>query len=345
MNNNIINEFTRLVDYIKLQLSNAIKIKKKDDSQKHTFRLRQIKRVLDGLIKHDKEITLENAKGLIAVPGIGKGSIHRIIEILETGKLEELKDFNNKIIDINIIKELEEVIGIGKSTAIELINKYNVSSVQDLIKKYKKNKLELNNTILLGLKYHNKFKKKIPREEIDDVYIFIKKITNQFNKSHKLINNNKLCAQICGSYRREKPFSNDIDIILTKYSTKIKDRKKDSIYLKKFVEILREIHKPFLIDDLTNINYKYMGFCKYKNYPIRRIDIIFIPFDSFYTALVYFTGSRELNLEIRKIAKKKGYKLNEYELFDTKNNKKIKINSEKELFNKLGLDYIEPKFR
>ena len=49
-----------------------------------------------------------------------------------------------------------------------------------------------------------------------------------------------------------------------------------------------------------NISFKYMGFCKYKNYPVRRMDIIFVPFESYYPALLYFTGSRELTLQMRK---------------------------------------------
>ena len=36
--------------------------------------------------------------------------------------------------------------------------------------------------------------------------------------------------------------------------------------------------KPLLIDDMTdkNIVTKYMGFCKYKNNPVRRIDIRYV---------------------------------------------------------------------
>ena len=86
-----------------------------------------------------------------------------------------------------------------------------------------------------------------------------------------------------------------------------------------------------------------MGFCKYKDNPIRRIDIRFISYDSYYSALLYFTGSSNLNKKMRKIAKELGYKLSEYGL--EKNNKLIKINSEKDIFDKLNMEYLEPKFR
>ena len=65
--------------------------------------------------------------------------------------------------------------------------------------------------------------------------------------------------------------------------------------------------------------------------------------ESYYTALVYFTGSKEFNINMRQKAKKMGYILNRYGLY--KNNKKIPINSEKELFEKLKIKFILPKDR
>jgi DNA polymerase/3'-5' exonuclease PolX len=44
---------------------------------------------------------------------------------------------------------------------------------------------------------------------------------------------------------------------------------------------------------------------KYKDNPPRRIDIRFIPSDSWFSALVYFTVSAELNKKMRNIAKVK----------------------------------------
>ena len=86
-----------------------------------------------------------------------------------------------------------------------------------------------------------------------------------------------------------------------------------------------------------------MGFSKLENNPVRRIDIRFVPFQSYYSALLYFTGSFQLNREMRQVAKKLGYKLNEYGLY--KNKKLIKVNSEKDIFDKLKLKYQEPKYR
>jgi DNA polymerase/3'-5' exonuclease PolX len=86
-----------------------------------------------------------------------------------------------------------------------------------------------------------------------------------------------------------------------------------------------------------------MGFCKYQTFPVRRIDIRFIPFLSWYPGILYFTGSKNLNLAMRNKAKKLGYKLNEYGLF--KGSKNIYVESEEEIFNLLEMKYLEPQER
>ena len=84
-----------------------------------------------------------------------------------------------------------------------------------------------------------------------------------------------------------------------------------------------------------------MGFCKSDK--VRRIDIRYVPYKSYYSALLYFTGSGEFNRNMRTVAISLGYKLNEYGLY--KNGKKIKVKSEKDIFNELGMEYVDPSKR
>jgi DNA polymerase/3'-5' exonuclease PolX len=124
-----------------------------------------------------------------------------------------------------------------------------------------------------------------------------------------------------------------------------KDMEKSKInYLKLFIEKL--IEDKFIIDSLTDIDVptKYMGLCKFKDNPIRRIDIRFIPYESYYYAMLYFTGSKDFNKKMRLIAINMNYTLNEYGLYDDKN-KLFKVNSEKEIFDLLNMEYVDPQFR
>jgi DNA polymerase (family 10) len=73
-------------------------------------------------------------------------------------------------------------------------------------------------------------------------------------------------------------------------------------------------------------------------------DLRVIAQESFPAALQYFTGSKNHNIEVRTIAVKKGYKLNEYGLFDGKN-RSIPMKKEEELYGKLGMQYMPPEMR
>ncbi|VVU94690.1 DNA polymerase beta palm [seawater metagenome] len=350
MNSVIIKEFSKLVSLIQEQLNDAYLDKNQSDINKHNFRLRQTKSILTKLRKYDIQITLENVNDLLEIKGIGKGAVKRIHEILSTGTLVELeglekKDGSKK----QVLKELQQVIGIGRSIAVDLLDKYKLKSVEDLISRNKKGEIPLNNKILLGLKYHNIYKMNIPRKEIEESYEFMNRVIKKMNRQLELDKNNKLKIQICGSFRRGKPLSNDIDVLITKKGTLSKNKKEDAKYLNKFVHKLKKLrsqnnNKPFLIDDMTDkkSTYKYMGFCKFKDNPPRRIDIIFIPYESYPCALLYFTGSKETSVIMRNKAKEQGWKLNENELYDKVNKKQIKVKSEEEIFQKLEMEYLNP---
>ena len=88
-----------------------------------------------------------------------------------------------------------------------------------------------------------------------------------------------------------------------------------------------------------------MGFSKYKDNLTRRVDIRYVSWDVYYSALLYFTGSAELNQKMRQIAKKMGYKLSEYGLTKISDNSHIEITSEKDIFNFLNMDYLKPNER
>ena len=47
---------------------------------------------------------------------------------------------------------------------------------------------------------------------------------------------------------------------------------------------------------------------------------------------------------MRQIAKNKGYTLSEYDMIDGKGNS-FKAKSEKDIFKKLGMEYLQPKLR
>jgi DNA polymerase/3'-5' exonuclease PolX len=315
-NKNIYNKLLELYDYITIDnLSNP------DPNNK--FRLYTLKKTL-AIIK-SLDFQIKNGNDLAAYPGIGKRTIEKINEIISTGSLSELKNNNY---NTNLLKELSQVVGIGPAIAIKLIKKYNVTSLQDLINR--KNQLNLNDKILLGLNYVGKFFGNIPRKEM-----------NIYNKYLTSYSTPTTSITICGSYRRGLPTSNDIDVLLCSVDLITMDDINNSNLLEEFVNKLKK--DKFIKDDISMGPTKYMGFCKYGKYLTRRIDIRLIPLESYYSALVYFTGSYELNRIMRLKAKSLNLKLNEYGLY--KNSKQIDIMDEQDIFKKLNMKYLEPDER
>ena len=350
-NKKIIDEFYRLVAFIKEENDKHISEKNTKLVNKNNFRLRMLNNVISILKKFPKKITKNNLKEVLELKGIGKSSITRIEEILDKGKLSELGNFvDTKRDKKKAIAELEEIVGVGRSKALELYNQ-GIKSVKMLKDKVKKKKIEVNDKVMLGLKYHGVYQIAIPRKEVTDVYKMLKKVVKKMNKKYDYPDDKKYCFEICGSYRREKPVSNDIDVLLTKFGTNDNSKKADKHLVRLVKRLKKNIksnnNKPLLVDDMTdkNIQTKYMGFSKFKDNPVRRIDIRYVPYSSYHSALLYFTGSGDLNKKMRQIAKDKGYKLSEYGLFKISDNTKVKIKSERDFFKVLGMEYLHPRLR
>ena len=350
LNLNIINEFTKFINYLQHLVDASKTTGDTKTITANTFRLRQTKNSLQIIKKYSKKITLDNIADFAELPGIGKGTIDRITEIIKTGKLKEIIAFIDTT-DENkeLLEELESIVGIGHANALELI-KDGITSIDDLKMKIDNGEIKVNDKIKLGIKYHNKFFGNIPRKEIDKIYKIITAIIKKLNKQYKLTDENKYVFEICGSYRREKDTSGDIDILISKLNSteaNINNINHLLIIVDKLKENIKtNNNKPLIVDDMTDKNFvtKYMGFAQYKNNPFRRIDIRFVPYDSYYSALLYFTGSAELNRKMRQIAKSMKLKLSEYGL-TKEDGTRLEITSEYDFFKILKIEYLPPKLR
>ena len=350
LNLNIINEFTKFINYLQHLVDASKSTGDTKTITANTFRLRQTKNSLQIIKKYQKKITLDNIADFAELPGIGKGTIDRIKEIIKTGKLKEIIPFIDTT-DENkeLLEELESIVGIGRAHALELI-KNGITSIDDLKMKIDNGEIKVNDKIKLGIKYHNKFFGNIPRKEIDKIYKIITAIIKKLNKQYKLTDENKYVFEICGSYRREKDTSGDIDILISKLNSteaNINNINHLLIIVDKLKENIKtNNNKPLIVDDMTDKNFvtKYMGFAQYKNNPFRRIDIRFVPYDSYYSALLYFTGSAELNRKMRQIAKSMKLKLSEYGL-TKEDGTRLEITSEYDFFKILKIEYLPPKLR
>jgi DNA polymerase (family 10) len=76
-----------------------------------------------------------------------------------------------------------------------------------------------------------------------------------------------------------------------------------------------------------------------------QVDLRVIRTEAWGAAMIYFTGSKPHNVRIREMAVRKGLKLNEYGLFEVETDALIAAETETEVYERLGLPYIEPTLR
>ena len=130
---------------------------------------------------------------------------------------------------------------------------------------------------------------------------------------------------VAGSYRRQKETVADLDILATcKKNSKIMDRFVGYEDVQRVVSQGGTRSTVLLRSDF-------------------QVDLRVVPQISYGAALMYFTGSKEHNIAIRKIGLAKKLKINEYGAFQ--GDKRVAGRTENEMYAKIGLPFIEPELR
>jgi len=291
-------------------------------AQGEKFKGGSYKKVLPALEKlsSDYELSVENLK---KINGLGKGLLEKIELIKETGTCP-LYEKVNKYHDPK--KDFMNIHGVGPKNASILV-KAGFTSIDDL-RKCKNIKEHLNGVQQMGLKHYDDMLIRIPREEIVRHENYLKQIIKILD-----IPKGSIHFTIAGSYRRGKSDSGDIDILFT---SKTKEKYDE------FIDKLKEAN--YLVDDLARGPKKYNGLCKYGRNPCRRIDIMYTKPSEYPFAIMYFTGSMEFNTMVRQKCLDRGLSLNEYSLKDNDTKKVVdhKFSVEKDIFDYLDMDYVEP---
>jgi DNA polymerase/3'-5' exonuclease PolX len=159
---------------------------------------------------------------------------------------------------------------------------------------------------------------------------------------YKYFKTDQLSIDVCGSYRRCKRQSNDIDLLFCNLQNKESKTgiQNKSITLTQIINLLTEQKiLTFHITDPQKITKVYMGYINEM-----RIDIKICDKESYIFSLMKFTGSKFLNIKLSAIAKNKGLILNEYGLFDRKTREKVLCDPkiEQDVYDYLELPYLEP---
>jgi DNA polymerase (family 10) len=260
---------------------------------------------------------------LMEIPGVGEAISKKIEEMLKTGRLRYHEELKRKVpVDVDLLTAIE---GIGPKTVRDFYRKLGVKTVGDLEEAAKTGRIrdltgfgeKSEEKILEGTEF---FRRSLGRLPLGDVLPMIRDIQKRLTDLSEVSR-----IAVAGSVRRWKETVGDIDLLTTSDQP-------------------RRVMKIFV--SLPQVTYVHSHGKTKSSVRLRSgtdADLRVIPEKSFGAALQYFTGSKDHNIALRKKAIVKGWKLNEYGLFEGK--EQIAGDNEEEIYRKLGLKWIPPELR
>jgi DNA polymerase (family 10) len=298
-----------------------------------SFRIRSYRNAAQAIENHSQQIKelIPDPKQVLAIPGIGKGMLDKLKELLTTGKLtaqaDLLKKYNPSML------QLLKIQGLGPKTIALIWSAYKVSDVDGVEKLAREGKIR--ELPRMGEKHEAKLIKAIEdyrriggRFLIDAAETEAEKLTEYLKKYSGI---DKITP--AGSLRRGRETVGDLDILVTgKACTTEEGRQKAIAYVAQY---------PPLMDVIASGDNKI-------SFHLRsgmQVDVRLLPPDSFGAAMQYFTGSKAHNVALRQRALKMGYTLNEYSLATLEGEKPVAGKTEEEIYAKLKLDYVPPEMR
>ena len=264
---------------------------------------------------------------LAETPGVGKSSLAKIEEFLKTGTITAHRDLLKKI-PLTLL-DLLKIPGMGPKGVKAVYENLKVKTVDDL-------KKAIENGTLASLHGFGDKKAAIIAKGIE----FLRSATgrirlDQAAEAAEIVRNflEKLSdvkkTQVAGSFRRCAETIGDVDVLVVS---------------SKGEKVISSFTSAEFVDEvLASGSTKGSAIIRTSSCPVH-VDVRVVPPESFGAACQYFTGSKQHNVRLREIAVKAKMKLNEYGLFD-KQDKMIAGAIEKDIYKKLGLDYVDPLLR
>lgn len=255
------------------------------------------------------------------IPGVGESTAEEIEEFLETGSIKRLQKLKEDIpVDLRSLSAVET---LGPKKIKTLYQELEIKNLDDLEQAAKEGKIR--NLEGFGEK---------TEENILDNIAFAREKGKRFLLGYVLPEAKEIIEELkdtvetielAGSLRRMKETIGDVDIlVISSEPEKV---------MKNFTSLDR-VEKVVAKGDTKSTIRVYGGI---------QVDLRIVEKKSFGSALQYFTGSKDHNVKLRKIAQKKNLKLNEYGLF--KNDSRKAGESEESVYQALDLKWIPPELR
>ena len=312
-NAEIARQFEELADLLEIQGANPFRLRA----------YRNAARTISGLPDSIQEIVHNDPKELQELPGIGKDLAEKIQTIVESSTLPQLEELKEQI-PPDVVRMLD-IPGIGPKKVAFLFSELNIHSLDNL-------KAAAENGVIAEQKGFGKKTEQIILEGLEQ----LNQIGDRVRLAEAKAQSDAIIADLgqldsvqhiseAGSCRRRKETVGDLDILVTSSEPdEVMDALADHELVSKVLARGDTKQRVRLNSGLE-------------------LDLRVVPEESYGAALLYFTGSKEHNIVLRRRSQDRGLKLNEYGLF--KKDKLVSGKTEEEVYKSLDLPWIPPEIR
>ncbi|HAH43925.1 MAG TPA: DNA polymerase/3'-5' exonuclease PolX [Planctomycetaceae bacterium] len=312
-NSEIARQFEELADLLEIQGANPFRLRA----------YRNAARTISGLPDSVQDIVESNPGELQELPGIGKDLAEKIVIIVETSTLPQLEELKEQI-PADVVRMLD-IPGIGPKKVAFLFSELSIQSLDDLkaaaengvIAEQKGFGKKTEQIILEGLEHLSQAGNRVRLAEAKAQSDAIIHDLSQLDSVQQISE--------AGSCRRRKETVGDLDVLVTSSQpAEVMDA----------LEAHELVNKVLARGDTKQRVRLNSGL---------ELDLRVVPEESYGAALLYFTGSKEHNIVLRRRSQDRGLKLNEYGLF--REDELVSGKTEEDVYKTLELPWIPPEIR
>ncbi len=295
----------------------------------NSFRIRAYRGAAENIERfpHRVENMVKSGEDLTKINGVGTEIASKIKEIVKTGSLEQLHALEMRIPPE--LTQLLKVSGLGPRRVQALYANLGITSLKDLQKAAENKKIR--SVPGFGAKTEQNILKSLEKKgpsafsgerryRIDTAEKIAAPLTAYLEKTGKIER-----IQIAGSYRRRKETVGDLDILVISPNGE---------------KVLQHFVKYEGVDRILSQGETRATVVLASGI---QVDVRVVPRESYGAALLYFTGSKPHNLELRNMAIERGLKINEYGVY--KDDQVVAGKTEEEIYALFDMAYIVPELR
>ncbi|MDY6762028.1 MAG: DNA polymerase/3'-5' exonuclease PolX [Candidatus Nanohaloarchaea archaeon] len=260
------------------------------------------------------------------IDGVGENISDKIAEYLDTGELAYHQELKEEVpVDVEALTAVE---GLGPKRVKKLYDALGITTLDELEEAAENG--EIAEVEGFGEKSQQNILDHIAMAKRGQERMLLGDVFPMADELEQELQDSGAFGEACvvGSFRRRRPTVGDLDVLATA------DDREEAMDVFCSLSDVAEV----LSRGGTKSSILLEGDV--------RVDLRIVDDESWGAALLYFTGSKDHNVALRKRAQQRGWKLNEYGLFEDSNEEEqVAGGTEEEVYDAFGMPYIPAELR